>query len=400
MLGFDPEDPVALTQALIRCESITPVEGGALTLIETVLEARGFVCHRMTMREAGTPDVENLYARIGAGPRVLCFAGHTDVVPPGDERRWTHPPFAGVIAEGQLWGRGAVDMKGGIGAWIAAVLRHIRVHGTGNGLGYSLLITGDEEGPSINGTAKVLDWMAETGERIDYAVVGEPTNPERMGQEIKIGRRGSLTAEIVVAGKQGHVAYPKLADNPVPKLVRILDRLSSHEFDRGNADFEPTNLEVTVVRVDNSATNVIPGEARAKANIRYNTTWTRPRLEAQIRSLVADAAAGCGARPEITFSGTGDVFLTRPGPLVEQMSRAVQAVSGQVPALTTNGGTSDARFIQARCPVIEYGLINALAHHVDERVALADLVALRDIYGHFIAGMDGAGLDGAARAGA
>ena len=381
----DITNPVALTQALLRCKSVTPVEGGALTLLETLLRPLGFECHRLTMTTPGTPDVENFYARLGNSGPHLCFAGHTDVVPPGDELKWTHPPFAAVIADGMLYGRGAVDMKGAIACFVAAIGRTLR---RGNKLqgSLSLLITGDEEGPSINGTMKVLDWMTARGETVDAAIVGEPSNPSELGQEIKIGRRGSLSAEILVHGKQGHAAYPDLAENPVPKLIRILDRLASATLDAGTPDFQPSNLQVTVIDVRNTATNVIPAEARAKLNIRYNTHWTRPRLEAWVRDEAGIAARSLDARFDVTFSGTGDVFLTQPGPLVDIMRRAVETVTGRTPALTTNGGTSDARFIQAHCPVIEFGLTNALAHHVDERVAVADLEALTQVYEAFIAG--------------
>jgi succinyl-diaminopimelate desuccinylase len=383
-MSFDPTDPVALTQALIRCESVTPDEGGALSLLQQVLEPAGFVCHRMTMTEPGTPDVENLYARFGKAQPNLCFAGHTDVVPPGDVAKWTHPPFAGVIDQGMLYGRGTVDMKGGIACFVSSALRAIR-SGAPEG-SISLLITGDEEGPSINGTMKVLDWMMERQERMDACIVGEPSNPSSLGQEIKIGRRGSLSGELIVSGKQGHAAYPALADNPIPKLARIVDHLSSAVLDKGTPDFEPTNLQVTVISAPNTATNVIPGEARAKFNIRYNTNWTRPKLETWVRAEIARSAETLGARWTVTFSGTGDVFLTKPGPLVDTMRCAVEGVTGNRPALTTNGGTSDARFIQVHCPVIEFGLMNALAHHVDERVAVADLQALTVIYERFIAG--------------
>ena len=378
-------DPVALTQALIRCPSVTPDEGGALTLLEAMLKPVGFECHRLMMTEPGTPDVGNLYARWGTTGPNLCFAGHTDVVPPGDASRWAHPPFGAVIAGGQIYGRGTVDMKGAIACFVAAVGRFLaQRHDPGGSI--SLLITGDEEGPSINGTMKVLDWLAERGEKLDAAIVGEPSNPTELGQEIKIGRRGSLSAELIVHGKQGHAAYPDLAENPVPRLVRILDRLSSATLDRGTADFQPSNLQVTVLSGTNTATNVIPGDARAKFNIRYTTEWTRPRLEAWVRETCTAAARELGARFDLIFSGTGDVFLTRPGPLVDTMRHAVQSVTGRTPALTTNGGTSDARFIQAFCPVIEFGLTNALAHHVDERVAVADLEALTRIYQAFIEG--------------
>ena len=379
-------DPVAIAQALIHCQSVTPHEGGALTYLENLLAPAGFVCHRLTMTDENTPDVENLYARLGQQGPNLCFAGHTDVVPVGDETKWAYPPFAATIHDGFLYGRGAVDMKGAIACFAAASLRYVRKHGGVPHGSISFLITGDEEGPSINGTMKVLDWMAEREERITACVVGEPSNPSELGQEIKIGRRGSLNGEIVVLGKQGHAAYPHLAENPVPKLARIIDRLASTPLDDGTPDFEPSKLQVTVISAPNTATNVIPAEARAKFNVRYNTLWTRPRLEEWVRQRCAEAASEVSARHTVTFSGTGDVFLTKPGALVVTMLAAVRDVTGKTPALTTNGGTSDARFIQAHCPVIEFGLTNALAHHVDERVAVADLLALTDIYERFIEG--------------
>jgi succinyl-diaminopimelate desuccinylase len=384
-MTLDFKDPVALAQALIRCQSVTPDEGGALTLLEAALKLAGFECHRLVMTAPGTPDVDNLYARLGRKQPNLCFAGHTDVVPVGDAARWTHPPFGAEIHDGVLYGRGAVDMKGAIAAFVSATLRLVERHGGELPGAISFLITGDEEGPSINGTMKVLDWMRDKGEVMDACIVGEPSNPSLLGQEIKIGRRGSLNAELVVAGKQGHAAYPALAENPVPKLARLIDRLSSTPLDEGNADFEPSSLQVTVVTVPNTATNVIPNEARAKFNIRYNNLWTRLKAEAWVREQCAAAAADVGARWDVSFSGTGDVFLTKPGALVHTLAKSVEDGTGRVPALTTNGGTSDARFIQAYCPVVEFGLTNALAHHVDERVAVADLTALTAIYERFIA---------------
>jgi succinyl-diaminopimelate desuccinylase len=385
-MPIDATDPVRLAQALIRCPSVTPEEAGALTLLEKVLQPVGFACHRLTMREPGTPDVENLYARFGRGQPNLCFAGHTDVVPVGDEKAWTRPPFGAEIHGGVLYGRGAVDMKGAIACFAAAALRYIGRHGSRPDFSLSFLITGDEEGPSINGTMKVLDWMRETGERIDACVVGEPSNPKALGDEIKIGRRGSLNGELVVLGKQGHAAYPQLAENPVPKLARLIDRLSSTPLDAGTPDFEPSSLQVTVISAPNTATNVIPAEARARFNVRYNDRWRRPRVEAWVRETCAAAAKEVSARFEVSFSGTGDVFLTKPGPLVETMRQAVRDMTGREPALTTGGGTSDARFIQAFCPVIEFGLVNETIHAVDERCPIADLERLTDIYERFIAG--------------
>ncbi|WP_072395947.1 succinyl-diaminopimelate desuccinylase [Hyphomicrobium sp. CS1GBMeth3] len=384
-MALDPRDPVALTQALIRCESVTPDEGGALSLLESVLKPAGFTCHRLTFREAGTPDVENLYARIGNTAPHLSFAGHTDVVPAGDIDAWTVPPFSGEIRDGNLFGRGAVDMKGGVACFVSAALRHLAENGGKPKGSISLLITGDEEGPSINGTAKLLDWLKAGGETLDACIVGEPSNPEALGDEIKIGRRGSVTAEIVVHGRQGHAAYPQKADNPIPKLVRILDRLSSTEIDLGTEHFEPSNLQVTVLSVPNRASNVIPADARATLNIRYNDTWRRPTIEAWVREQCAAAAATIGASYDITFAGTGDVFLTSPGVLVETLSAAVVAETGRTPALTTGGGTSDARFIKDVCPVVEFGLVNKTIHAVDEHVPLDDLARLTAIYQRFLA---------------
>jgi succinyl-diaminopimelate desuccinylase len=380
-------DPIALTQALVRCPSVTPDEAGALTLLESVLKPDGFACHRLMMTHEGTPDVDNLYARLGTSGPNLCFAGHTDVVPVGDAARWTRPPFGAEIHDGIMYGRGTVDMKGAIACFVAATARYLSKNGGRLPRGsISLLITGDEEGPSINGTMKVLDWMAANGETLDACVVGEPSNPQALGDEIKIGRRASLNGELVVSGKQGHAAYPHLADNPVPKLARLIDRLSSTPLDAGSDDFDPSSLQVTVISAPNTATNVIPSEARAKFNIRYNDLWTRPRMEAWVREQCERAAAEVGARWSVSFSGTGDVFLTKPGPLVNTMTEAVKSVTGRLPALTTAGGTSDARFIQAHCPVIEFGLVNATIHQVDEHVSVADLEKLTQIYERFIAG--------------
>jgi succinyl-diaminopimelate desuccinylase len=383
-MTFAPTDPVALTQALIRCESVTPDEGGALTLLQNVLEPAGFTCHRLLFSEPGTPDVDNLYARLGSGRPHLSFAGHTDVVPAGDDAAWSAPPFSGDIRDGNLYGRGAVDMKGCIAAFVAAALKYLH-HYSGLPRGsLSFLITGDEEGPSINGTMKVLDWLKARDEVVDACLVGEPSNPKALGDEIRIGRRGSLNADLVVHGKQGHSAYPQIADNPVPKLARIIDRLSSAKLDEGTANFQPSNLQVTVLSVPNTATNVIPGHAIAKLNIRYNDLWTRPAIEAWVRDTTAHAAAEIGAKYDLEFSGTGDVFLTKPGPLVATLTEAVKAATGRVPALTTGGGTSDARFIKDICPVVEFGLVNTTIHQVDEHTSVADLETLTEIYGRFI----------------
>jgi succinyl-diaminopimelate desuccinylase len=380
---MNPKDPVSLTQALVRCPSVTPKEAGALTLLQNVLEPAGFACHRMTMSEADTPNVENLYARFGQQGPNLCFAGHTDVVPVGDVKGWSHDPFGAIIKDGIMYGRGTVDMKGGIACFVAAALRHIERKGVRGSI--SILITGDEEGPSINGTTKVLDWMEAREERIDACVVGEPTNPAKLGDMIKIGRRGSLTCMLTVKGKQGHAAYPHMADNPVPKLAVLVDRLSRVEIDKGSENFENTNLEVTIISVPNTASNVIPAEARATFNIRYNDNWDRGRMVRWVRETAGAIAEEIGADIQLNFAGTGDVFLTKPGPLVDAMRAAIDDVSGRKPELSTGGGTSDARFIQAYCPVIEFGLVNETIHQVNEHVAVADLNELTAIYERFIA---------------
>ncbi|HEY5831708.1 MAG TPA: succinyl-diaminopimelate desuccinylase, partial [Hyphomicrobiaceae bacterium] len=348
-------DCLALAQGLIRCRSVTPAEGGALTLLQEALEPLGFTCHRMTMTEPGTPDVENLYARLGTGAPHLCFAGHTDVVPVGDEAAWTHPPFGGEVADGVLYGRGAVDMKGGIACFLAATLDYLRDNGGLKRGSLSFLITGDEESVAINGTPKLLAWLKARGETLDGCVVGEPTSSATIGDEIKIGRRGYLNAKLLVIGKQGHSAYGERAENPIPKLARIIDRLSTAPLDKGTAQFQPSSLQATIISVPNTATNVIPGSARANFNIRYNDLHTRASLEAWVRAECEKAASEVGARFELAFEGSGDVFLTKPGPLVETMRGAVMAVTRREPALTTNGGTSDARFIKELCPVVEVG---------------------------------------------
>jgi succinyl-diaminopimelate desuccinylase len=377
-------DPVHLAQALIRCRSVTPEEGGALSVLEGLLQPAGFACHRLAMRDPGTPDVENLYARLGTGRPHLVFAGHTDVVPAGDEADWSRPPFAAEIADGVLYGRGAVDMKGAIACFVAAALGHVEAGGGLKRGSLSFLITGDEEGPGINGTAKVLEWMAARGEAADACLVGEPTSSSVVGDEIKIGRRGSVTAELTVHGRQGHAAYGHLADNPVPKLARMIDRLSSTTLDAGTPHFQPSSVEATVVEVPNRTSNVIPAWARAAFSIRYNDLHARDGIEAWVRRHCEEVARATGARFALAFSGRHDVFLTEPGPLAEVARSSVEAVTGRAPALTTAGGASDASFIHKYCPVIELGLTNATAHQVDERVPVADLATLTAIYRRFI----------------
>jgi succinyl-diaminopimelate desuccinylase len=383
-MSLDHRDPLQLAQALIRCPSVTPVEGGALTLLESVLQPAGFTCHRLVMTEPGTPDVENLYARLGSGKPHLCFAGHTDVVPVGEEKRWSRPPFGAEVAGGMLYGRGAADMKGGIACFLAATLDYIQTSGGLKRGSISLLITGDEEGVGVNGTAKVLEWMKTRGEAVDGCLVGEPTSAQFVGDEIKIGRRGYVNAEVIVYGTQGHSAYAQLADNPIPKLARIIDRVAYTPMDAGTPRFQPSSIQATIVSVPNTATNVIPGAARANFNIRYNDLHTRKDVEAWMQTQCESAANEVGAKFSLRFFGVGDVFFTEPGPLVETMRGAVRAATGREARLTTNGGTSDARFIFRHCPVIELGLVNATVHQVDERVPVADLTTLTQIYRRFI----------------
>ncbi len=375
-------------QGLIRCASVTPQEGGALSYLQGVLEPAGFACHRLTMREPATPsvtpDVENLYARLGTGGPHLCFAGHTDVVPPGDVAAWTRPPFAADLVDGVLYGRGAVDMKGGIACFVAAALGYVQANGGLPRGSLSLLITGDEEGPGINGTPKVLEWMRANGEAPDACLVGEPTSSKAVGDEVKIGRRGSVTVELTVMGRQGHAAYGHLAENPIPRLARMIDRLSATPLDAGTPRFQPSSVEATVVTVPNSTPNVIPAWARATFSIRYNDLHTRASIEAWVRGHCEAVAQELAARFTLAFAGSHEVFLTEPGPLADAVCGAVESVTGRAPGLTTNGGASDASFIRKHCPVVELGLLNATAHQVDERVPVADLATLTAIYRRLI----------------
>jgi succinyl-diaminopimelate desuccinylase len=368
-------DPVALTQTLIRCPSVTPADAGALGVLEGVLTGMGFTCSRLRFEEAGTDPVENLYARLGSASPNFCFAGHTDVVPEGDRAGWTVDPFGADIIDGKLFGRGTSDMKGAIACFVAATKSFLDRNGTPNG-SISLLITGDEEGPSINGTRKVLDWMREQGEVIDACLVGEPTNPHALGDMMKIGRRGSVTATLTAYGAQGHVAYPHLADNPLPRLTEALTLLAGSPLDEGTAHFQPSTLALTTIDVGNPASNVIPAKGTAKFNIRFNDLHTPASLEAHIRDVLEEV----GGAWDLKMQTSGVAFLTPPGPLVATVAGAVKAVTGKEPELSTSGGTSDARFIKDHCPVVEFGLVGATMHKVDEHVAVADLIQLTAIY--------------------
>jgi succinyl-diaminopimelate desuccinylase len=366
-----------IARALIRCRSVTPEDGGALPYLRDLLAGAGFAAELVTFDAVGTPAVLNLAARFGGGRPNLVFAGHTDVVPPGDAARWRFDPFAAEIADGELWGRGACDMKGGVAAAAAAAVRFIarkRFQGS-----ISFLITGDEEGPAINGTVKLLDWALARGELYDHCILGEPTCVSALGDTIKHGRRGSLNGRLTIHGRQGHVAYPQIAENPIRALAPVLAALLAPPLDQGNADFQPSNLEVVSVDVGNPAANVIPGEVRLAFNVRFNDLWSPESLAAEIARRVG-AAAG-GARTTLAFEPTNAVaFLTRPGPFTDLVAAAVLDVTGRRPELSTGGGTSDARFIKNACPVVELGLVNATIHAVDERVALDDLEALSRIY--------------------
>ncbi len=375
-MTLTPDAPtlaLTLAQALIRCPSVTPADAGALAVIAEALTAAGFTVERPGFCEAGGPEIANLYARLGTEGPCLVFAGHTDVVPPGDPALWRHDPFAGVVEDGWLHGRGAADMKGGIAGMLAAVLAFVAERGGGFSGSIAFLITGDEEGPAVNGTVKLLDWARRRGERFDHCLLGEPTNPRTLGEMIKIGRRGSLTGDLTVHGRQGHVAYPHEAENPIPGLMRLAAALLAEPLDAGTARFDASNLEFTTLDVGNSATNVIPAEACGTFNIRFNDRWTPDTLAAELNARLA-RAAGNSVRYTLGLRPTNAVaFLTEPDAFVARMADAIEAETGRRPALSTTGGTSDARFIKDACPVIEFGLVGATMHQVDERVAVADL---------------------------
>ena len=366
-------DPVALTRDLIRRPSVTPADEGAMDVLERALTALGFHCRRMKFE-----DIENLYARRGTASPNLCFAGHTDVVPTGSTEAWSSGPFEAEVKDGILYGRGAVDMKGGIAAWVAAV-SHILAEGEVPG-SLSFLITGDEEGPALHGTKRVVQALMAEGEVIDACVVGEPSSQHALGDMIKIGRRGSLNTWITVHGKQGHVAYPDRAANPVPVLARLVARLADHRLDDGYEAFQPSNLELTTLDVGNTATNLIPAEARGRLNIRFNPNHTGESLMAWLNAEAGKAQAESGLRIELEHLHSGDAFLTQTGPFVTGVQDAVEAAVGRRPEASTTGGTSDARFIRAMCPVLELGLVGQTMHQIDERAPVAEIEALAEVY--------------------
>jgi succinyl-diaminopimelate desuccinylase len=377
-------DPVAIARDLIRCRSVTPEDGGALGYLQSVLTKAGFTVHRMTFAEPGAAPIENLYARIGTAKPNLVFAGHTDVVPPGDEAAWQHPPFGADVVGDVLYGRGAVDMKGGIACIVAAALDYLAANGGKPQRGsLSLLITGDEESVAVNGTVKLLQWAAERGETFDHCLLGEPSNVEKLGDTIKAGRRGSLNGTLIVSGRQGHVAYPDRADNPIRGLVTLIAALQA-PLDDGSEHFAPSNLEFTSIDVGNPTVNLIPGEARARFNIRYNDRHSQPALKALLEQRARAAAAG---RIRFAFDwqpSNADVFVTKPGPFTDLAAAAITEVTGRKPELSTTGGTSDARFIKDYCPVLEFGLVGQTMHSVDECTPVADLVTLTAVYRRII----------------
>jgi len=378
-----PADPVAIARALIRCRSVTPDEGGALAYLQDLLARAGFQVHRAIFAEPGTAPVDNLYARIGTARPNLVFAGHTDVVPPGNESAWSHPPFAGEIVGDRLYGRGAVDMKGGIACFVAAALDYLGARGSKPNGSISLLITGDEESVAVNGTVKLLRWAAERGESFDHCILGEPSNVDVLGDTIKAGRRGSLNGTLIVTGRQGHVAYPERADNPIHGLVTLIAALQA-PLDEGSEHFVPSHLEFTSVDVGNATVNLIPGEARARFNIRYNDRHSQTALKTLIERRTKAAAAG---RVRYAFEwqpSNADVFITKPGPFTELAASAIAEVTGHRPKLSTSGGTSDARFIKDYCPVLEFGLIGRSMHQTDESTPLEDLHTLTAIYRRII----------------
>ncbi|HXS41216.1 MAG TPA: succinyl-diaminopimelate desuccinylase [Stellaceae bacterium] len=368
-------DPVELAAALIKRPSVTPKDEGAIPLLAKTLEGLGFACDIVEFTEQGTAPILNLYARRGSTAPNFCFAGHTDVVPPGDLKSWSVDPFGGQVLEGSLYGRGASDMKGAIACFVAAVSRFLEAHRDFD-RSISLLITGDEEAAAINGTKKLLDWAAKRGERFDLCIVGEPTSAKKLGDMVKIGRRGSLNGFLTVTGIQGHTANPHLADNAAHRLLKMLSGLLAEPIDRGNERFPPTDLQISTIDIGNPTTNVIPGEARAVFNIRYNDQWTSKTLEAWLRQKL-DAAGG---RYKLAIQVSGESFLTPPGTVSDMLTRAIGQVTGLTPELSTTGGTSDARFIHHYCPVAEFGLVGLTMHKVDERAPVADLAALTEIY--------------------
>jgi succinyl-diaminopimelate desuccinylase len=380
MLCGSMTDALSIARDLVRCPSITPADAGALGVLEKLLKADGFETHRITFSEPGTADIDNLYARIGNAAPHIAFAGHTDVVPPGDETAWTVGAFSGEVKDGFLYGRGTVDMKGGIACSVAAVLQYLSDHGGKPKGSISFLITGDEEDVAVNGTIKLLQWAAAHGEKFDHCVLGEPSNVETLGDCIKIGRRGSQSGTLYVEGVQGHVAYPHRASNPVPDISRLIVALSDEPLDHGSAQFQASNLEFTSVDVGNAASNVIAGQARARFNIRFNDLHTQATLRELVEVRLAKAAGNRIKARIVWEPSNSNVFVTKPGAFTDLAVAAIEEVTGRKPELSTSGGTSDARFISNYCPVIEFGLVGQTMHQINERTPVTDLEKLTRIY--------------------
>jgi succinyl-diaminopimelate desuccinylase len=378
-MPFEPFDPVDLTARLIRCPSVTPAEGGAIALLAEELAAAGFACTRV---DRG--GIANLYARWGkpGSNKAFGFNGHTDVVPVGDAGAWTHDPFGAEVKDGVMYGRGACDMKSGVAAFVAAAIDFVRVTPPDGAV--ILAITGDEEGEGKDGTVAILDWMAFNGERMTHCLVGEPTCPNEMGEMMKIGRRGSMTARITAVGVQGHSAYPHRAKNPLTAMVRLLAKLDAEPLDRGNADFDPSTLAITTIDCGNPATNVIPARATATVNIRFNDTHSGETLSSWLRSEAEAVEEATGVEIELAISVSGEAFVTQSGEFAALVAKAILAETGKKPVRSTSGGTSDARFVKDHCPVIEFGLVGKTMHQVDERVDVAQIGQLKAIYGRIL----------------
>lgn len=374
---------VEIAQALVRCPSVTPAEGGALTYLEGVLKDAGFETHRVPFSGDGSYEVDNLYARFGTGAPHFCYGGHTDVVPVGDADNWDHDPFSGDVIDGDLYGRGAEDMKGSVAAFVAGAIQFVKDNPDFDG-SISLLITGDEEADSINGTAKLIEWAHKRGEAIDACIVGEPTNADYIGSTIKNGRRGSLSARLVVEGVQGHVAYPAGTDNPITKALPLMSALTHPPFDEGSDSFPPTNLEITTVDVNNQANNVVPARLTARFNIRFNDHWTVETLKSELERRLSDAAPNGASYRLEPFEPSCDVFLTTGDEILEPLQAAIQEVTGKTAKLSTAGGTSDARFIKDYCPVVEFGLVFNTLHQINERTPVQDIETLCAVYQAFL----------------
>lgn len=376
----NPVDPVALTADLVRCNSVTPAEGGALVLLGKLLTDGGFDCTRVDRN-----GIANLYARWGrkGANRTFGFNGHTDVVPIGNIDDWTVDPFGAEIKDGFLYGRGSTDMKSGVAAFAAAAIDF--VNSTPPDGAVVLAITGDEEADALDGTTALLDWMAETGEQITDCLVGEPTSPNHMGEAMKIGRRGSLTAWFTFTGVQGHSAYPHRAKNPLNAMARLMDQLGRHTLDNGTDHFDPSSLAIVTMDTGNPATNVIPAQCKATVNIRFNDLHSGSSISAWLEEEADNVAKATDIQIEAKIKCSGESFVTPPGPLSDLIGKAVKAETGQDPILSTSGGTSDARFVKNHCPVVEFGLVGKTMHQVDERVPVKDIIQLKAIYGRILA---------------